>query len=195
MSRLLRISVYGTVAIVVTLTPFVAALTPDPAQAAITSTSPIDGAWLAQPPAAVELSSTVPLVPDLSHVSVLDRSGTALNSGRPILVVPETLRQPVNITTAGDVTVTYHVTLVDGAQLAGTLRFSVGTLSLSGIVPAIAPSTATTNSNEAVAGSAHRHGIDPISAAMLILDGVAVLAAIVLLMRRPRTHVSSDSYR
>jgi methionine-rich copper-binding protein CopC len=192
MSRLLRISGYATVAIVVTVTPFVAARTPDPAQAAITSTSPIDGAWLAQPPAAVELSSTVPLVPDLSHVSVSDRSGTALNSGRPILVVPETLRQPVNITTAGDVTVTYHVTLVDGVQLAGTLRFSVGTGRPSGTAPAIAPSTATTNSNEVVAGSRHQHGIDPMSAGLLILDGAAVVAAIVLLMLRPRPHVSSD---
>jgi methionine-rich copper-binding protein CopC len=195
MSRLLRNSGYATVALVVALTPLLAARTPGPAHAAITSTSPIDGARLAQPPVAVELSTTAPLVPGLSHVSAWDRAGTALNSGEAILVMPETLRQPVNITDTGDVTVTYHVTLVDGAELAGTLRFSVGTARASGTAASMAPSGATPSSNDAVAGSTHQHGIDPISAATLVLDGVVAFAAIVLLVLRPRPrppHVGKD---
>jgi methionine-rich copper-binding protein CopC len=40
--------------------------------------------------------------------------------------------------------------------------------------------------NAAVAaGSAHQHGVDPVSAALLAIDGIVALAVIVLLLRRP----------
>jgi methionine-rich copper-binding protein CopC len=186
MSGLLRVGAFATVALAATLTALLAARSPDTAKAAITSTSPMDGARLAQAPAEVELSSTGPLVLDQSHVSVWDGSGTALNNGEPILVVPERLRQPVTITTAGDVTVTYHVTFIDGAELAGTLHFSVGIGRATGTGASMEPSAATTNTNDAVSGSTHDHGIDPISAAMLVLDSVVAIAVIVVLVRRPR---------
>jgi hypothetical protein len=64
-------------------------------------------------------------------------------------------------------------TFVDGAELAGALHFVVGSTG---------PAT-----NDAGVGSAHRHGVDPLGAALLVLDGVVALAAVVLLMRRPRT--------
>jgi hypothetical protein len=38
---------------------------------------------------------------------------------------------------------------------------------------------------EAGAGSAHQHGVDPVSAALLAIDGVVALAVVVLLLRRP----------
>ena len=50
-------------------------------------------------------------------------------------------------------TVAYHVTFVDGAELAGTLRFSTRSGNAGGELAASPP------------GSAHQHGIDPISAA------------------------------
>jgi hypothetical protein len=38
---------------------------------------------------------------------------------------------------------------------------------------------------EVAAGSAHQHGVDPVSAALLAIDGVVALAVVVLLLRRP----------
>jgi hypothetical protein len=45
--------------------------------------------------------------------------------------------------------------------------------------------TADAAGNAAVAGSAHQHGVDPVSAALLAIDGVVALAVVVLLLRRP----------
>jgi hypothetical protein len=38
---------------------------------------------------------------------------------------------------------------------------------------------------EVAAGSAHQHGVDPVSAALLAIDGVVALVVVVLLLRRP----------
>lgn len=38
---------------------------------------------------------------------------------------------------------------------------------------------------EVAAGSAHQHGVDPVSAALLAIDGVVALAVVVFLLRRP----------
>jgi hypothetical protein len=38
---------------------------------------------------------------------------------------------------------------------------------------------------EVAAGSAHQHGVDPVSAALLAIDGVVGLAVVVLLLLRP----------
>jgi hypothetical protein len=38
---------------------------------------------------------------------------------------------------------------------------------------------------EAAAGSAHQHGVDPVSAALLAIDGVVARAVVVLLLRQP----------
>ena len=38
---------------------------------------------------------------------------------------------------------------------------------------------------EDAAGSAHQHGVDPVSAALLAIDGVVGLAVVVLLLLRP----------
>jgi len=105
-----------------------------------------------------------------------------LSTGRPRPVLPERLRQPVNITATGDVRVVYHVTFVDGAELTGTLHFTVKARSAAGSGVTTGPAA---NTNDAVAGSTHQHGVDPISAALLALDGIVALAALVLLMRRP----------
>lgn len=45
---------------------------------------------------------------------------------------------------------------------------------------------AAAHGNAAVdAGSAHQHDVDPVSAALLAIDGVVALAVVVLLLRRP----------
>ena len=176
---------------------------PSPGRAAaLTSTDPADGAALVRAPSGVELSFTAAPDPDLSHVSVRDGSGTALDAGRLRLVQPERLRQPIHGTAPPpegpvDVTVSYHVIFTDGRELAGTLHFSVGIRVAAGPDAAHEPSTvdATTDADaakadaagnaEVAAGSAHQHGVDPVSAALLAIDGVVALAVVVLLLYRP----------
>jgi methionine-rich copper-binding protein CopC len=177
---------------------------PSPGRAAaLTSTDPADGAALVRAPSGVELSFTAAPDPELSHVSVRDGSGTALDAGRLRLVQPERLRQPIHGTAAPpdgsvDVTVSYHVIFTDGRELAGTLHFSVGARLAAGPGAAREPSTvdpatdadAAAEANaagnaEVAAGSAHQHGVDPVSATLLAVDGVVALAVVVLLLRRP----------
>jgi methionine-rich copper-binding protein CopC len=177
---------------------------PSPGRAAaLTSTDPADGAVLVRVPSGVELSFSAAPDPDRSHVAVRDGSGTALNAGRLRLVQPERLRQPIHGTAAppdgsADVTVSYHVVLTDGRELAGTLRCRVGTRVAAGPGAAGGPSPvdaatdagaaakADAAGNAAVAaGSAHQHGVDPVSAALLVVDGVVALTVVVLLLRRP----------
>jgi len=160
----------------VALTALLVAYRPGTEPAAVTSTDPADRATLARAPTEVVLSFTAAVDPDLSHVSIQDSSGVFLTAGPPRPGRPEQLRQPITGATTGDVTVAYHVTFVDGRQLAGTVRFTVGARNATG--PA--------GAGEAPALSPHEHGVDPLSAALLLLDGIVVLTAVVVLVRRPR---------
>jgi hypothetical protein len=95
------------------------------------------------------------------------------------------------------------VVFTDGQELTGTLRCSVGTRAAAGPGAARRPLTvdAATDADaaakaeaagnaEAAGGSAHQHGVDPVSAALLAVDGVVALAVVVLLLRRPRPQPS-----
>jgi methionine-rich copper-binding protein CopC len=202
--RLLLVAACAIVVLAVGLVVSSAQRPPSPGRAAaLTSTDPADGAALVRTPSGVELSFTAAPDPDLSHVSVRDGSGTALDAGRVRLVQPERLRQPIHGSAAPpdgpvDVTVSYHVIFTDGRELTGTLHFSVGIPAAAGPEAAREPSTvdATTDADasakadgagnaEVAAGSAHQHGVDPLSAALLAIDGVVALAVVVLLLRRP----------
>jgi methionine-rich copper-binding protein CopC len=145
-------------------------------RAAVTSTRPADGATLARAPTEVALSFTRPVDQSRSHVFVVAGSGAAPagDAGALRQTAPERLSQPITVTAAGAVTVAYHVTFTDGAELAGSLRFTAQSAAAAG-QPA-APASA----------SAHQHDIDPVSAGLLVVDGIAVLAVVVLLLRRPR---------
>lgn len=142
-------------------------------RAALTSTSPADGATLARAPTEVGLAFTGPVDPNRSHIFVMDGSGTT--SARPAgtlrQTAPEALSQPISVPAPGVVTVQYHVTLADGAALTGALRFTVGSGN-----DAVRP----------VPGSGHQHEIDPFSAGLLVADGITVLIVVVLLLSRPR---------
>jgi hypothetical protein len=50
------------------------------------------------------------------------------------------------------------------------------------VAPALSPATPDAGDDS----SAHQHGVDPVGAALLVLDGLVVLIVAVLLMRRPR---------
>jgi len=140
----------------------VAAWVARPAPApAIASATPADGSALARAPTSVDLSFTGLLDPVRSHVWVLDSSGASVAAARPATVDAGRINQPVTIIAPSAVTVTYHVTFLDGTQIEGALSFTVG--------PA-----------------GHAHGVDPFSAALLAVDGFVVLVVAVLLVRRPR---------
>jgi methionine-rich copper-binding protein CopC len=133
MPPLRRLSAYAAVVLAIALVTALAAgrgaRPRDSAPAAVASSAPADGAMLARPPTAVDLSFTAELNPELTHVSVLDGSGSSASVGRPSLVTPERVRQRVEIATAGTVTVAYHTTFRDGSELIGTLRFTTGSAS------------------------------------------------------------------
>jgi methionine-rich copper-binding protein CopC len=147
-----------------------AALAHGNAVARVTSISPGDGAALAVAPAEVALALSGP--PDVarSHVTVRDATGAVVNSDALTRVGYDSLRQPTAPGVPGDFTVCYHVTFVDRGEVTGVVHFSVGT------------GRAPTGAGDAP----HEHGVDPFGAALLLLDGFVLLAAIVVLRLKAR---------
>ncbi len=197
MPRLLRIGGCVSAAAAVALAVWFGVRSHAEPHAALVSSYPADQAALTQPPAEIDLAFTNPVDLSLSHVSVLDRSGTAVTAGQPRLVTPERLRQRVRTTDIGEVTVAYHVTFVNRAELAGTIRFDVGNQAATQRVTAGRPSAAQAEdaaaediaAQDAAAGAGHQHGVDPVSAALLVLDGLVAIGVIVLLRVRPRPNL------
>ncbi|MGN9910231.1 copper resistance CopC family protein [Phytohabitans sp. LJ34] len=150
------------------------------AQGGLTASTPAAQAALAAAPAAVELTfSAVPAAAD-SHVAVVDESGAKVDTGELALVAAGTLRRPVSIGAAGDYTVAYHVEFEGGGEAKGILRFSVGTGA-----PPPASDRAVEVATAAVSDT-HGHGVDPIGATLLVIDGLVVLVVVGLLyLRRP----------
>jgi methionine-rich copper-binding protein CopC len=151
---------------------------PDHGRAAVASTSPAEGARLARAPTEVEFSFTEPVDQGRSHISVVTGSGaagpgaaSARNAGALRQTAPARLSQPITVTASGAVTVAYHVTFTNGAELAGSLRFTA---------------QSGTGAGRPAPASGHQHDVDPVSAGLLVVDGIAALAVVVLLMRRPR---------
>jgi methionine-rich copper-binding protein CopC len=174
--NLVRLGAWATVALVAAGTAFGVTRPPCRGPATVASASPADGAALVRAPTEVELAFTAQVDLGRSHVSVRDRYGTTVALGQPRLDRPDRIEQRVEVTTKGPVTVAYHVTFVDGTELAGTLRFSVAT--------GAAADTETAADTRTASGAAHEHGVDPVSAVLLALDALVVLVALVLAMRR-----------
>jgi methionine-rich copper-binding protein CopC len=148
---------------------------PVPAQAAPTTTSnPTDGAALAAAPAQVTLTFGREPVAGESHVTVLAGDGRPVaEPARPVRA-GLSLSQPVGIDQAGDYTIVYRVVFAGGGQEQGTRRFSVTT--------ADTATGTVTDPHAAHTG----HGVDPVGATLLVIDGLVVLVVVFLLMiRRP----------
>jgi methionine-rich copper-binding protein CopC len=144
----------------------------------LTTSDPPDRSILATAPAAVELTFSEPVDPRLSHVTTLDGSGSAVNAGA-LAGDGATLRQPVAIRIPGDVTVAYHVSFREGGESQGSVRFSVGT----GRPPAALTDRSTVAGTDA---AGHDHGIDPLSAVLLVVDAAVAFGVVVLLLLKPR---------
>ncbi|MDM4719264.1 copper resistance protein CopC [Micromonospora sp. WMMA1363] len=150
----------------------------------LTTSDPAADATLATTPAAVELTFTgEPELTD-SHVVVLDARAAEVSTGEPRRADRWTLRQPVTPGVTGDLTVAWHVSFHDGGESRGTLRFSVGT----GRPPAPAGPALDRAATDLL--DSHLHTVDPLSAVLLLVNGVVVLGAATLLAvrdpRRPR---------
>ncbi|MEW2593781.1 copper resistance CopC family protein [Micromonospora aurantiaca] len=144
------------------------------------SSVPADGAVLTSAPSAVELVFTGRPVAADSHVAVRDAAGRSLAVGEPRPSGDRSLVQAVRSAERGDVVVAYHVVLADGSEKSGTLWFSVGT----GVRPARVP-----DQGGEAAAPLHEHGIDPLSAVLLLINAVVVFVAVAMLVLRPRRSV------
>ncbi|WP_157744942.1 copper resistance CopC family protein [Micromonospora coxensis] len=148
----------------------------DAEPARVLAVTPADGTALAATPDQVTLRLSTDADPVLSHVTVRDSAGATVNDGRVRTDGQSGLRQPVRLDRPGDYSVAYHVTFTNGQDDTGVLRFSVGT----GVPP-----RATGEIPDAITDSGeHAHGVDPLGATLLIVDGLVLLGVLVLLMRR-----------
>lgn len=150
------------------------------AQGGLIASSPRAQAVLTSAPTAVELVFSTTPVLDSSHVAVFGPDGGTVSTGELRRGTGPALRQPLAIRGTGDFTVAYHVEFEGGGQATGQLRFSVGT----GAAPQAADRAAADAAASAVA--AHGHGVDPVSAVLLVVDGLVVLGVVAMLyLRRP----------
>ncbi|MCW3818935.1 copper resistance protein CopC [Micromonospora sp. DR5-3] len=146
-------------------------LAPAPAAAATVS-NPADGAALAAAPRQVTLTFTREPVAEASQVSVLSGDGRPVSESAQPVRAGLSLTQPVGIARAGDFTIVYSVKFADGGHEQGTRRFRVLTDPAPGGTDAHAGHTA--------------HDVDPVSATLLVVDGLVVLVVVFLLiLRRP----------
>ncbi|MGC5053267.1 copper resistance CopC family protein [Micromonospora sp. DT48] len=136
---------------------------------------PADGAVLPDLPTTVRIRVAGEPDPGRSHIVVYDADRTRLSTGAVVRDGDDGLRQQVVVTRPGLLAVAYHVVTVDGRTTSGVARLTVGS---PGAAAAAGPADATD-------GAAHAHGVDPMGAALLALDGLVLLAVLVLLLRRP----------
>ncbi len=137
----------------------------------IRSITPADGAVLPDPPTAVEIRISSRPDVDRSHIAVRGSGPNPLTTGPLAAAGDDGLRQGLAVPGPDDLVVAYHIVTVDGRDVSGITRFTVGP---AGVRAAPAPPPPP-----------HAHGVDPVGAALLIVDGLALLAVLVLLARRP----------
>ncbi|TCB96780.1 copper resistance protein CopC [Micromonospora zingiberis] len=158
----------------------------DGAPARVLTVDPGDGAVLTTAPDAVVLRLSTGADAVLSHVTVRDSTGKPVNDGRARTDGEAGLRQAVRLTASGDYSIAYHITFTNGQDATDVLRFSVGT--------GIAPQDTSPVPDPILDAADHAHGIDPIGATLLVVDGVVLVAVLVLLLlRRPHNRRRSPA--
>ncbi|GIJ28441.1 hypothetical protein Vqi01_36030 [Micromonospora qiuiae] len=135
---------------------------------------PADGAVLPDQPTTVRIRVAGEPDPGRSHIVVYDADGIRLNVGSVVLDADDGLRQHIAVTRPGQLAVAYHVVTANGGTVSGIARFTVGSSD------AAAPAAPADTTDDA----AHTHGVDPMGAALLALDGLVLLVVVVLLLRR-----------
>ncbi|CCH17064.1 copper resistance CopC family protein [Micromonospora lupini] len=133
--------------------------------------SPADAQSLTTAPGEARLNLSAAADPALSHLSVVDSAGRRVDSGAVTAGPGDILRVPVRIDANGTYTVVYHVIGVAGGQTSGVIRFAVG--------------TQASGAANVGAGHEHEHGVDGLSAVLLLVNLVTVVVLAILLVRRP----------
>lgn len=158
------------------------------AGAAVTASDPVAQAVLTTAPREVTLTFSVTPDADRSHLAVVDERGRRVSSPDEPDRQGTSLTQAVTIDGSGTFTIVYHVSFTDGTELDGWRRFSVGTGR-----PPPPPSRAEREANaDLVTG--HRHGVDPVSAVLLVVNAL-VVAGVVVLLRLTRPAADTDATR
>lgn len=158
----------------------------DGTPARVLTVDPGDGAVLTAAPDAVTLRLSTGADSVLSHVTVRDSTGNPVNDGRVRADGRTGLRQSVRLAGPGDYSIAYHITFTNGQDATGILRFSVGT--------GVPPQGITDVPDPILDDADHAHGIDPLGATLLVVDGLALIAVLVLLLR-PRRRLPADTGR
>ncbi|GIE30583.1 hypothetical protein Ait01nite_036280 [Actinoplanes italicus] len=133
---------------------------------------PADDAVLPAVPASVRVTFGREPVAAGSYLSVLDPDGSRVTLPGTPSVEGRTITQPMSSQRTGVFAIVYHVAFTDGGREGGLRHFTVD--------PAAPPSGGTH------AHGSHGHSVDPLSATLLVVDGLVVLGAAVLLMSRRR---------
>ncbi|WDZ83323.1 copper resistance CopC family protein [Micromonospora cathayae] len=158
------------------------------AGAELTASSPAAQAVLTTVPREVTLTFSATPDTDRSHVAVVDERGQRVSSADEPGRRGNTLTQSFSADGSGVFTIVYHVAFDDGTELDGWQRFSVGTGR-----PPPPPSQAEREANtDLVTG--HQHGVDPISAVLLVVNGL-VIAGVVVMLRLTRPSADTDAGR
>ncbi len=135
------------------------------ALSATITVQPADGSTVVEPPTEVWVS-----IPDggvrEAHLTVASETGVAVTTG-PAATRADVVVVPVRIVDDGTYLVAYHMVRTDGQVLAGVTSFGVG----------VAPEGHSMG---------HAHPGDPVNVVLTVVAGVAVLAMLIILFRRPR---------
>ncbi|MFI7024167.1 copper resistance protein CopC [Micromonospora sp. NPDC049900] len=134
----------------------------------VISIAPADGAVLTTVPTAVQIRVSARPDVELSHISVYDGASSRRDTGAIRPDGDDGLRQAIALDGPAAIAVAYHVVSLDGRVVSGIVRFTVG----------------ATDGSVDPPPTAHAHSVDPIGAALLIVDGVALLIVLLLLFRR-----------
>lgn len=145
----------------------------DQQAATVTGISPADGAVLNRPPARVALLLSEGLPPAQVHLSVSTVDGVAVSTG-PVSVSDGVVTLAVHATAPAQYLIVYHAQWGDGRETSGISRFTVST----GGAGAAPPDTVA-----AAAGHVHT-AKDPLSAVLVTVDAVLIVALLGLLLRR-----------
>lgn len=154
------------------------------AHSQLVSSSPVDGATLAEPPASVVLTFNEGLIPDVDSVSINDELGNVVAS-QSITPDGAELRVPwPSGLPAGTYQVAYRVVSGDGHPVVGAINFTIagpGGAAPASVQPSPQPAAAT------VAEPGETGAFGGLAAASLAAAALLALAVgVVLVLRRQR---------
>jgi methionine-rich copper-binding protein CopC len=115
---------------------------PASAHNSLVSSSPANGASVAQAPGSIQLTFTEPANPRLARLAVEGPGGEKLAAGAPT-ANGTTVTQPISPGPGGRYTVRYRVVSADGHPVSGSMSFTVASSQPAQATPPPAPAAST----------------------------------------------------